>query len=143
MEIAKQIARHAYGYTRTTRLSYAEAVEATTQALKSEGFGVLTTIDVQATMRQKLNVERTPYTILGACNPPLAHKALSAEPEIGLLLPCNVIVYINEVGQTVVSAIDPEVMFSVVHRDELADLAVEVGARLQRALEQLPVATEG
>lgn len=142
MDITDQITRHAYGYTRTTSLGYAEAIEAVTQALKGEGFGVLTTIDVQATMRQKLGVERLPYTILGACNPPLAHRALSAEPEIGLLLPCNVIVYVNDVGQTVVSAIDPEAMFSVVRRDDLADLATEVATRLQRALSQVPAAAE-
>jgi uncharacterized protein (DUF302 family) len=140
METAEQITRHAYGYTLITPLGYAEAIEAVTQALKSEGFGVLTTIDVQATLRQKLGVERTPYTILGACNPSLAHRALSAEPEIGLLLPCNVVVYVNDGGQTVVSAIDPESMFSVVRRDDLAELATEVSTRLQRALVQLPVA---
>lgn len=139
MESTEQITRHSYGYTLSTPLSYAEAVEAVTQALKGEGFGVLTTIDVQATLRQKLSVERTPYTILGACNPPLAHQALSAEPEIGLLLPCNVVVYESDAGQTVVSAIDPEAMFSVVRRDDLAELAAEVGARLRRALGKLPV----
>jgi uncharacterized protein (DUF302 family) len=139
VDAAEQITRHAYGYTLVTPLGYAEAIEAVTQALKGEGFGVLTTINVQATMRQKLSVERTPYTILGACNPPLAHQALTAEPEIGLLLPCNVVVYVNDAGQTVVSAIDPEAMFSVVHRDDLAEIAVEVGTRLRRALGQMPV----
>jgi len=139
METAQQITRHSYGYTLITPLGYAEAIETVTQALKSEGFGVLTTIDVQATLRQKLGVERTPYTILGACNPSLAHRAFSAEPEIGLLLPCNVVVYVNDGGQTVVSAIDPESMFTVVHRDDLAELATEVSTRLQRALAQMPV----
>nr|WP_255604025.1 DUF302 domain-containing protein [Oscillochloris sp. ZM17-4] len=100
----------------------------------------MTTIDVQATMRQKLSVERTPYTILGACNPPLAHQALSAEPEIGLLLPCNVVVYVDDAGQTVISAIDPEAMFAVVQRDDLSAIAAEVGTRLRRVLGQLPVA---
>ncbi|MBX0329009.1 DUF302 domain-containing protein [Oscillochloris sp. ZM17-4] len=140
METTEQFTRHAYGYTLVTPLGYAEAVEAVTLALKSEGFGVLTTIDVQATMRQKLSVERTPYTILGACNPPLAHQALSAEPEIGLLLPCNVVVYVDDAGQTVISAIDPEAMFAVVQRDDLSAIAAEVGTRLRRVLGQLPVA---
>lgn len=132
------ITRHTYGYTLTTPLDYTAAVEAVTAALKEEGFGVLTTIDVQATLRQKLGVERAPYTILGACNPPLAHRALTAEPEIGLLLPCNVVVYEGEAGRTVVSAVDPEAMFSVAGRDEIADVAAEVAARLRRALGRLP-----
>ena len=100
--------QHGYGFTITTPLSYTAAIEAVTAALKTEGFGVLTTIDVQATLKQKLGAEMPCYTILGACNPPLAHRALSAEPEIGLLLPCNVIVYMAVTGQTTVSAIDPE-----------------------------------
>jgi uncharacterized protein (DUF302 family) len=130
--------QHAYGFTVKTPLSYGEALAAVTAALKTEGFGVLTEIDVQATLKQKLGAEVTPYTILGACNPPLAHRALSAEPEIGLLLPCNVIVYVDA-GQTTVSAIDPEAQFSLVGRAELAPLAREVGERLRRALAQLPV----
>ncbi len=138
METAEQIGRHAYGYTFVTPLGYAEAIEAVTQALKGEGFGVLTTIDVQATLRQKLGVERGPYTILGACNPSLAHRAFSAEPEIGLLLPCNVVVYLDDAGRTVVSAIDPEAMFTVVRRADLSELAAEVGSGLRRALGQLP-----
>jgi uncharacterized protein (DUF302 family) len=130
--------QHGYGFTVKTPLDYAGAIGAVTEALKGEGFGVLTTIDVQATLKARLGVESAPYTILGACNPPLAHRALAAEPEIGLLLPCNVIVYVDAGGQTTVSAIDPEVQFTVVGRDELASLAREVGAKLRRALEQLP-----
>jgi uncharacterized protein (DUF302 family) len=129
---------HAYGFSITTPLSYTDAVEAVTAALKTEGFGVLTTIDVQATLKQKLDAEMPPYTILGACNPPLAHRALSAEPEIGLLLPCNVVVYTTAKGQTTVSAVDPEAQFTLVQRADLAELAQEVGARLRRALAQLP-----
>jgi uncharacterized protein (DUF302 family) len=131
--------QHRYGFSITTPLSYTTAVEAVTAALKTEGFGVLTTIDVQATLKQKLGTEMPPYTILGACNPPLALRALSAEPEIGLLLPCNVIVYTAATGQTTVSAIDPESQFALVQRADLAELAEEVGARLRRALAQLPV----
>jgi uncharacterized protein (DUF302 family) len=130
--------QHRYGLTIKTPLSYAEALGAVTAALKSEGFGVLTEIDVQATLKAKLGEDVAPYMILGACNPPLAHRALTAEPEIGLLLPCNVIVYSDADGQTTVSAIDPEAQFSIVGRDELADLAREVGARLRRVLAQLP-----
>jgi uncharacterized protein (DUF302 family) len=129
--------QHAYGITITSPLSYAAAVEAVTAALKAEGFGVLTTIDVQATLKQKIGAEMPPYVILGACNPPLAHRALSAEPEIGLLLPCNVIVYADAAGQTTISAIDPEAQFTLVQRADMAELAAEVGARLRRALAQV------
>lgn len=131
--------QHRYGFSITTSLGYIAAVEAVTAALKTEGFGVLTTIDVQATLEQKLDAEMPPYTILGACNPPLAHRVLSAEPEIGLLLPCNVIVYVGADGQTTVSMIDPEAQFALVQRADLAELAQEVGARLRRALAQLPL----
>jgi uncharacterized protein (DUF302 family) len=130
--------QHNYGMRVITALEYPAAVEAVTAALKQEGFGVLTTIDVQATLQQKLGVETPPYVILGACNPPLAHRALSAEPEIGLLLPCNVVVYETDEGQTIVSAIDPEAMFGVVQRDDLAPIAAEVGAKLRRVLASLP-----
>ena len=130
--------QHDYGLMIKTPLDYARAVDAITAALKAEGFGVLTTIDVQATLKQKLGVDMPPYTILGACNPPLAHRALAAEPEIGLLLPCNVIVAVDATGATAVSAIDPEAQFQLVRRDDLAPLAREVGARLRRALGQLP-----
>ncbi len=129
---------HHYGYTLRTTLGVAEAITAVTAALKTEGFGVLTTIDVQSTLRQKLNLERNPYIILGACNPQLVSEALEVEPELGLLLPCNVIVYTDANGDTVVSAIDPEVLFTVVRRADLTALAQEVGVRLQRVLAQLP-----
>jgi uncharacterized protein (DUF302 family) len=133
--------QHHYGYTVRTPLNYAEAVEAVSLALKQEGFGILTTIDIQATLKAKIGAETPPYTILGACNPPLAHRALSAEPEIGLLLPCNVVVYVDDGGQTIVSAIDPEAMFSVVQRADLSSIAQEVGARLRRVMEALPGAS--
>ena len=130
--------QHAYGFTVKTRLSYEEALAAVAAALKTEGFGVLAEIDVQATLKQKLGAETAPYMILGACNPPLAHRALTAEPEIGLLLPCNVIVYVDAAGRTTVATIDPEAQFALVGREELAAVAHEVAERLQRALAQLP-----
>jgi uncharacterized protein (DUF302 family) len=127
-----------YGFSMTTPLSYTAAVDAVTAALKTEGFGVLTTIDMQATLKQKLNVDMPAYTILGACNPPLAHCALSAEPEIGLLLPCNIVVSTTATGATMISAIAPVMQFALVQRVDLADLAQEVGARLHRALAHVP-----
>ncbi|GIV19173.1 MAG: hypothetical protein KatS3mg023_0924 [Armatimonadota bacterium] len=117
-------------------LPYAEAVEKTIAALKSEGFGVLTTIDVKQTMKEKLGVEYRPYIILGACNPPLAHRALSASPEVGLLLPCNVTVYEEENG-CVVSAMDPTVAMQIVSHPELEAVAKEARAKLERVLQQV------
>lgn len=117
-------------------LSYAEAVEKTTAALKSEGFGVLTTIDVKQTLKEKLGVESYPYIILGACNPPLAHRALTAEPEVGLLLPCNVIVYEDE-GGCVVAAMDPTAAMKLVPNPELESVAKEARAKLERVLQQV------
>ena len=134
--------QHSYGFSLQTTLSYQEALDAVPEALKSEGFGVLTRIDVQDTLRQKIGADIAPYTILGACNPPLAHRALSAEPEIGLLLPCNVIIYVDASGKTAVSAIDPEAQFALVDRADLADLAHEVGGRLRRALARLPLQSD-
>ena len=114
-----------------------EAVRKTTEALKDEGVGVLTTIDVQATLKNKLGVERTPYIILGACNPSLAHRALQAEPELGLLLPCNVIVYAEEGGASRISIIDPKQMMGMVQNDELTAVAEEAEERLRRVVDRL------
>jgi uncharacterized protein (DUF302 family) len=119
------------GYTlsRTTGRSFAAAVERVRAELASAGFGVLCEIDVQQTLREKLGVEREPYLILGACNPPLAHRALTAEPQLGVLLPCNVVVY-EQAGETQIAAVDPERMLSIVDNDELTTVAAEVKARL-------------
>ena len=124
-----------YTLTTTTNAPFAEAVERVRAELKQEGFGVLCEIDVQATLREKLGVEQEPYTILGACNPPLAHQALSAEPELGTLLPCNVVVYERD-GETHISAIDAERMLSIVGNDELAPIAAQVRAKLAAVVER-------
>ncbi len=117
---------------------FAEAVTAARAALSTEGFGVLTEIDVQATMAKKLDVTTQPYLILGACNPELAHRALRIDPGIGTLLPCNVVVAEDEEGRVFVAAIDPVAMFAVVENPALAPIVDDVRARLQRALAALP-----
>jgi len=122
--------------TAVTELEFDDAVERARAELKEEGFGVLCEIDVRATLKEKLGVDREPYVILGACNPPLAHRALETEADIGALLPCNVVVY-REAGETHVSAIDAERMLSIVGRDELAPVAAEVRAKLGRVVERV------
>lgn len=123
-----------YGYSKIVNLSFEETITKVTEALATEGFGVLTTIDVKATMKKKLNLEYENYTILGACNPEFAHKALEAEKEIGLLLPCNVIVY--QTGDTVhVSAMLPSAAMSAVENDTIADVAIAVEEKLKRAID--------
>jgi uncharacterized protein (DUF302 family) len=127
-----------YGFSVTVPLTFTDAVARTRDALASQGFGILTEIDVAATFRKKLDVEFRPYVILGACNPPLAHRALTAERDIGLLLPCNVIVYAgDEPGTSVVAAMDPVEALSLTGRTDIATLATEVKERLQSALEAL------
>lgn len=124
-----------YTLTRTTALPLAEALARVREELKAEGFGVLCEIDVRATLKEKLGVEADAYVILGACNPPLAHQALQAEPELGTLLPCNVVVYDRD-GETRVSAIDAERMLSIVGNDALAPIAAEVRRRLAAVVER-------
>jgi uncharacterized protein (DUF302 family) len=123
-----------YGIFKTTTKDYDQALAATKAALKEQGFGVLTEIDVKATMAEKLGAEFRRYDIIGACNPPLAHKALSNELDIGLLLPCNVIVYETDDGGSVVAALDPEAMMGVTGNPALQEIAADAKARLERAL---------
>lgn len=127
----------AYGMRTTLKTSFAEAVTRVTDALKVEGFGVLTQIDVRDTLKKKLDVEFPSYLILGACNPRLSHRALTAEQEIGLLLPCNVIVYQGKTGEIVVAAQDPDVMLSIVPNPEIAAVAKEARERLGRVIASL------
>ena len=132
-----------YGFSTILRLPHDAAVERTKAALAAEGFGVLTEIDVRATLAKKLGVEFRPYVILGACNPPLAHRALSAELDLGLLLPCNVIVYAgDEPGTSVVAAMDPVEALSLTHNDSIVGIAHEVRQRLERALWAVAVPVE-
>jgi uncharacterized protein (DUF302 family) len=125
-----------YTLSATTRLPFADVVERVRAELKTEGFGVLCEIDVQATLREKLGVESEPYLILGACNPPLAHQALEVEPDLGVLLPCNVVIY-QRGGETQISAIDPERMLSIVDKQALAPVAADVKARLAVVVERV------
>ena len=127
-----------YGITRRLEMSYEQAVDKVTAALKEQGFGILTEIDIKATLKQKPDKDFTKYIIFAACNPPLAYRALSEEIDVGLLLPCNVTVFGDEQsGKTVVSAIDPEIMVDVTGRADLRPFALEVKEKLGVALEAL------
>jgi len=126
-----------YGLRVNLNVPYEEALERATTALKEEGFGVLTSIDVKQTLKQKLNRDFRKYVILGACNPPLADRALHVELEVGLLLPCNVVVYEREPGTSTVSAMAPLPAMSIVGNEELRIVAMEADARLRRALARL------
>jgi len=123
-----------YAFGKTVALDPAAAVQKVTEALSKEGFGVLTEIDVSATMKKKLNLDLPPYKILGACNPQLASQAIAAEPEIGALLPCNVVVRQDAQGKTRVEFMDPKAVLTLVNRPEVTALASEVRSRLERVL---------
>ena len=120
-----------YAFSARSSLTYSEAIEAVKKALQEQGFGVLTEIDVSATMKKKLDVNRRPYIILGACNPSLANQALDAEPDIGLLLPCNVVVREEEDGATTVAFMDPVAVLGLVSDPAIGELAGQVRTRLE------------
>lgn len=124
-----------YGYVKTAKLEFDQAISKAEAALKDEGFGVLCQIDIQAKLREKLGVEFPRYVILGACNPPLAHRALEKEIDLGLLLPCNVVVY-EQSGEVRVGAVDAEKMLSVVGNPEMQEMARQVNEKLRRAIDR-------
>ncbi len=126
-----------YGFGVTAPGNFDEVIEKTIEALKTEGFGVLTTINVKATLKKKIDVDRRPYTILGACNPVLANQAIEAEPDIGLLLPCNVLVREEEDGSISVLFMDPNAVLGLVGRDDIVPLATEVRGKLQKVADLL------
>jgi uncharacterized protein (DUF302 family) len=137
---ARTVEQTQYGIGKSVPLPYEQAVERTRAALQAQGFGVLTEIDVKATLKQKLDVDFKKYVILGACNPPLAWKGFQAEPDIGLLLPCNVIVYEENPVRSRVAVLDPLVQLGITGRTDIAALANEARTRLERALSALPTA---
>ena len=126
-----------YGFSKVIDLGFDEAIEKVTEELKKEGFGILTEIDVKETLKKKLDVDFKPYKILGACNPPFAYKALQAEEQIGLMLPCNVIVYVNDNSETVVSAINPIASMQAVKNDNLGEVAETIQSKLKKIIENL------
>lgn len=126
-----------YYISTTLKGTFDQAIETVTEALKTEGFGVLTEIDMKATLKKKLDVDFYNYRILGACNPPNAHKALQAEDKIGLMLPCNVIVQEKEVGQIEVSAVDPIISMMGVKNDSLGEVATEVRDKLAKVIKNI------
>jgi uncharacterized protein (DUF302 family) len=126
-----------YGFTKVVDMPYELALEKVTGELQKEGFGILTEIDVKETLKKKLDVDFKPYKILGACNPPFAYKALQAEEQIGLMLPCNVIVYMNNEGQTVVAVVDPIASMQAVDNQELGEVAQIIRGKLKTVIERI------
>jgi uncharacterized protein (DUF302 family) len=126
-----------YYFSKTINDSFENAIQKVTESLKSEGFGILTEIDLKATFKKKLDIDFYNYTILGACNPPFAYKALQAEDKIGTMLPCNVIVQEKVAGQIEVSAVDPAASMQAVENEKLAKIATEIRDRLKKAIDQL------
>ncbi len=126
-----------YTFGKPVALSFTETVEKVTAELAKEGFGVLTEIDIAATLKKKLGKDMRPYRILGACNPPLAHRAIEIEPQIGALLPCNVVVREDPAGKVIVEIMDPQAVLQLVDRPEIGEIAADVRARLERVLAAL------
>lgn len=126
-----------YGFSVKVDCGFDQAIDKVTEALKSEGFGVLTEIDVKATLKKKIDVDRKPYTILGACNPALANQALNADPDIGLLLPCNVVVREEDDGGITVAFMDPAAVLGLVEQSGVEELAGQVRGKLEKVRDQL------
>jgi len=126
-----------YYFSKTLIGSFENAIQKVTEALKAEGFGILTEIDIKATLKKKLDVDFYNYKILGACNPPFAYKALLAEDKIGTMLPCNIIIQERVTGQVEISAVDPVASMQAIENKELGDIASEIRARLQKVIKEL------
>ncbi|MCW4011564.1 MAG: DUF302 domain-containing protein [Candidatus Bathyarchaeota archaeon] len=129
--------QNAYSFSKVVSMGYEKAIAHVSEEMKKEGFGVLTKVDVRETLKKKIDVEFRPYTILGACNPHHAYQALQKEMELGLMLPCNIIVYVNDNAQTVVSAIDPVASMQAVDNPELGETAMEIRGKLKRVIDNL------
>ncbi len=126
-----------YYFSKILDIPFDEAIEKVTEELKKEGFGILTEIDVKATMKKKLDVDFKPYKILGACNPPFAYKSLQAEEKVGLMLPCNVVVYINDKGESIVAAVDPVASMQAVENENLGEVAEIIQGKLKKVIDML------